>query len=117
MADQTPPTPEQLQTQLNALLAQLQVQPPQAPASGWARPQASAAAEPQSVSIPIKINTPSGSLRTYLNFDGSAAQSPEALMALIESLERLGMPLDFWRGSGAGAWVAGRGNSGGGWRR
>jgi hypothetical protein len=117
MSDQQQP-PEQLQAQLAQLLAQVQGQQPQpqAPVSaGWARPQV-APTEAQSVSIPIKLNTPSGSLRAYLNFDGSAASSPEALMALIESLERMGVPLDFWRAGAASGWGSGS-RGGSGWRR
>lgn len=113
MSDQTPPTPEQLQGQLNALLAQLQVQQPQAGAMGWAKPQV--ALNPAGLAVPLSIDTPNGKIRVYLQFPQESAQSPQAIMSLLESLANQGYPLDIWRG-GAGAWGASSRNSGG-WRR
>ena len=83
--------------QLAALLAQMQSA---GSPSAWAKPSpmaASAPAEVLGVSLPISLDTPSGKLRCYLNFPGSAAASPDALMALVQSLMNAGVPLDVWQ--------------------
>lgn len=111
-------TQTDVQAQLAHMLAQLQASGAQlhpqmaAQMTGWNKP----VAPPEicaGVSIPIKINTPAGSLRVYLNYSGSGLANPETLMELVESLERQGVPLDFWR-AGNASW--GKGGSGS-WRR
>lgn len=47
--------------------------------------------------IPIKLQTPAGSLRVYLSLPAECAATPQALMAAIESLAALGLPLDTWQ--------------------
>jgi len=97
----------ELLAQLQGLLGQVQT------GSTW-----NSAPKPQTeiagVSIPISLDTPKGKLRVYLSFPGTVATSPEALMSLVQQLDSMGMPLDFWS-SGSG-WF---GNSvkGGGFRR
>ena len=118
--------------QLTALLAQMQAQMQASGAtatanpSAWVKPAtAHAPMEALGVSVPISLETPAGKIRLYLNFPGSAASSPQALMALIESLSAQGLPLDVWQqksGNGGNGGWGGGGNRGGynsnrGWGR
>ena len=50
----------------------------------------------QGIHIPIKMQTPQGSLRIYLEFDKSWGETAEKLQELIDLLERLGFPLYVW---------------------
>lgn len=108
-------------SQLKALLAQMQVGvgAENAAPSAWSKPAAPASSptEVLGVSVPISLDTPSGKVRVYLNFPGSCAASPEALIGLIQQLSAAGLPLDAWqpRDSGGGSgWGNGSG-SGSGW--
>ena len=107
------------QAQLQALLAQLQaagtMPTATAQANAWAKP-AVASAEVLGVSIPISIETPAGKLRAYLNFPGSYASSPNALLALIQQLSNAGLPLDTWQPKQQGG-GNNRGGGGGGYNR
>lgn len=119
-----------LNSQLAALQAQMQAQMQatgvtvSAAPNAWAKPvTVPAMIEALGVSVPISLETPAGKIRLYLNFPGSAASSPQALMALIEALTREGVPLDVWqqKSGGNGSWGGG-GNRGGynsnrGWGR
>lgn len=104
--------------QLQALLAQAQPQPvnPAQPATGWAQPApapASTGLPITGISIPVKIDTPLGSVRVDLHLPAEFAASPQALQAAVQLLSNAGLPVDAWqpRNSG-GNW----GNSGGsGW--
>lgn len=110
-----------MQTQLAALLAMMQNQGAiAAPAvGGWGKPAVQpAAAEVLGVSVPIKMDTPIGQVRLYLNFPASAASSPAALLGLLEQLSAAGVPLDTWQPKEreSGGWGGDQGNrSGGGW--
>ena len=117
MSEQT--TEQAATSQLAALLAQMQaagVATSQAApaANGWNKPAAVApTAEVLGVSIPISLDTPAGKLRVYLNFPGSCASSPAALMALVEQLAQSGMPLDAWQPKQQGSgWGGGNNRSG-----
>jgi hypothetical protein len=101
---------KELLTQLTALLGQVQA------GSTWnnaPKPQTEVAG----VSIPLSLDTPKGKLRVYLSFPGTAAASPETLLNLIQQLDAMGMPLDFWSsGSGwSGNSVKGSYRRKGGW--
>lgn len=79
------------------------------PAAGWQRPQPLAASAPVGVAVPVSLDTPTGKIRVYLHFDGSAASSPQALNALLDGLAAQGVPLDCWRArtdwrSGSNGW-------------
>jgi hypothetical protein len=121
MADQTNDTA----AQLAALLAQMQASGATATAapSAWSKPAtpSSAPAEILGVSVPISIETPVGKVRVYLNFPGTAASSPTALLGLIEQLSAAGLPLDAWKPreeSSGGSWGGSRsGGNGSGWSR
>lgn len=126
MTDQT-----DLTGQLAALQAQLAaLRPTSAPAaSGWAAPAVTPTqAQIAGVSVPVKLQTPQGSLRCYFHLPAESASSPDALMAAIGALSAAGVPLDVWQpqgqGGGGGSWGGGgngggwnRGGNGGGWRR
>jgi hypothetical protein len=83
----------------------LQKQSPQNQAAFWGKPQQSA--EPESVSVPISVQTPSaGKVRLYLNFQGVSI-TPESVNALIDSLINKGIPVDVWqqdKGWGGNKW-------------
>lgn len=107
---------------LQAQLAALQAQRPAAPAaSPWAAP-APAAVPIVGVSLPVKLQTPAGSVRVQLHLPAECAASPAALMAAVESLVASGVPVDAWQpnNSGGSSWGGNRGGSfnrgGGGWR-
>jgi hypothetical protein len=115
MTDQTNDTA----AQLAALLAQMQTSGATATAapSAWSKPAApTAPAEILGVSVPISLDTPVGKIRVYLNFPGTAAASPTALLGLIEQLAAAGLPLDAWqpKESGSGGW-GNRDGNGSGW--
>lgn len=118
MSDTTTITPD--------LLAVLQAQlaATQKPiAAGWGQP--TQATPIQGVAVPIKVQTPKGSLRLYLQLGPEVAANPESIMAAIQALDAQGYPLDTWQPQGSGGWGSGnsggggwnRGNGGGGWRR
>lgn len=94
-------TDNNLAAQLAALLAAnpapLGASATPATGFGWQRPQPLAASAPVGVAVPVSLETPSGKIRVYLHFDGSAASSPQALNALLEGLAAQGVPLDCWR--------------------
>lgn len=119
-----------LASQLAALQAQLAALRPAATpaAGGWAAPAAAPAqAQIAGVSVPVKLQTPQGSLRCYFHLPADVASSPDALMAAIGALAAAGVPLDVWQpqgqgGGGGGSWGGGgggwnRGGNNGGWRR
>lgn len=101
--------PDMLQA-LQALLAQQQ-QPAQA--GGWAQQQP-AALQITGISIPIKVETPMGSVRVDLHLPAECGQSPQAIMGAIQALATAGYPVDAWQPKSQG-WGGGGGNSGGGW--
>lgn len=110
MAEQQQQSPEMLQA-LQALLAQAQQQPSPA-AGGWAQPQPTAALPITGISIPVKVDTPIGSVRVDLHLPAEFGQSPQALLGAIQALANAGYPVDAWqpRESSGGGW----GNSNGG---
>jgi len=107
--------------QLAALLTQMQGQGGASAApSAWGKPAMQPSpAECLGVAVPISLDTPAGKIRVYLNFPGSCAASPDALMALIQQLAAAGLPLDAWQprenSSGGGSWGGSQGGNGGGW--
>lgn len=107
MAEQSP----EMLAALQSLLAQ--AQQPNAPATGgWAQPQPTAALPITGISIPVKVETPIGSVRVYLHFPAECGQSPQALLGAIQALANAGYPVDTWRSKEQQGW--GGGNSGGG---
>lgn len=97
------------QTDLQAkLLEQLQALQPQntAAVSGWQQ-QPAAGLAPVAVSVPLKVN----GVRVYFHFGPEHGSSPQALNALLEGLERAGLPLDRWQPRQS--WGGGRGGYGG----
>jgi hypothetical protein len=77
--------------------------PPQAQAgalAGWKAQAQAQPSEPESISVPISIQTQAGKVRLYLNFRG-VPFTPESLRALLESLIGEGIPVDVWQDKGA----------------
>ena len=119
MTDQT----QDLQAQLAALQAQmaalLPVAQTPAHASPWAAPAVSAAPVINGAAVPIKLQTPQGSLRVYLSLPAECAATPQALMSAIEALAALGLPLDTWqpKSEGSGSNWGSNSNNRNNWRR
>ena len=83
--------------------------------TGWNKPAASSANAPfLGVSVPIKVETPQGSLRCYLALPPEVAASPEAFLGAIRQLIDMGIPLDMYQPKQDGGWQNRNGN-GGGW--
>ena len=118
MTDQT-----DLTAQLAALQAQMAALRPATPAaSSWANAApVNAAPVINGAAVPIKLQTPAGSLRVYLSLPAEYAATPQTLMAAIEGLAALGLPLDTWQpksdsGNGNGSSWGNRNNNRGGWK-
>lgn len=111
MAEQQTKSPEALA--LQALLAQ--VQQPAVAGGGWQQPQMQLSAMPvvSGVAVPLKIQTPIGDVRVYLQIGPEATANPQALQSAIQALANAGLPIDAWQprdGGGGNGW----GNNGGG---
>lgn len=115
MSEQSP----EMLAALQALLAQAQQQPAAA-AGGWQQPQP-AQLPITGISIPVKIDTPLGSVRVDLHLPAECGQSPQALLGAIQALSQAGYPVDAWQrkesgwggGSSGGYGGGGYGNRGG----
>ena len=86
--------------------------------SGWAAPKDKAGPAPfLGVAIPIKVETPNGSLRCYLSLPPEVASSPEAFLGAIRKLIDMGFPVDLYQPKQDGGWNrnGGGGGGGGGW--
>ena len=103
---------------LQGLLAQAQQQPATvATAGGWTQQQ-SVALPITGISIPVKVETPIGSVRVDLHLPAECGQNPQALLGAIQALANAGYPVDAWQPrnqDGGSGWGNGGGNSGGGW--
>lgn len=108
MSEQSP----EMLAALQALLAQAQQQPAAvSAASGWSQSQP-AQLPITGISIPVKIDTPLGSVRVDLHLPAECGQSPQALLSAIQGLANAGYPVDAWQRKESG-WGGGGGNSGG----
>lgn len=111
MSEQSP----EMLAALQALLAQ--AQQPTAAAGQWNQPQPGALPTINGISIPVKIETPIGSVRVDLHLPAECGQSPAALMAAIQGLANAGYPVDAWQPrnqDGGNNWGGGGGNWGNG---
>lgn len=111
MSEQNTPTLAALQ----ALLAQTQPPAGAQAAAGWAQAQ-QPALPITGISIPIKVETPIGSVRVDLHLPAECGQSPQALLGAIQALAQAGFPVDAWqsRGGQGGGWGGNSGGYGGG---
>lgn len=72
------------------------------------------------VLVPVKIQTPSGPMRSYLQLPAELATNPQAFMTALQTLMGMGYQLDIWQprqqqwGGNRGQWGGG-GN--GGWQQ
>ena len=111
MTDQTQ-NPD-MQAALLALLSQAQQQQPVA-AGGW-QPQQPAQLPITGISIPVKIDTPLGSVRVDLHLPAECGANPQAILSAIQALANAGYPVDAWQRKESG-WGGGSGSGdGGGW--
>ena len=100
---ETIPSTSDLLTQLKEQLAAVHKT-----TSGWNTP---AVATPvQGIAVPIKVSTPKGEIRLYLQLPAECASGPDVIMQTLQSLDQQGYPLDVWQSKTS--W----GNKGG-WRR
>lgn len=82
------------------------------PVTGWQQ-QPQPQAGPQQilgVAIPLKIDTPNGSLKLFVSLPAEVMQSEQSLMSAIEGLVNAGLPVDFWQSKSSG-WGGGNGSS------
>lgn len=86
---------------------------PAAPAWG-AAPAAQGLPPILGISVPIKIQTPNGSMRCYISLPAELGQNPPALMAALEALANAGFPLDIWQPRARWGGGGGGGGNGGG---
>lgn len=63
------------------------------------------------LSVPLRIETPEGTVRVYISLPGEAANGPAAILGSLRRLIDLGLPVDVYAG-GARSW---RESSGNGW--
>lgn len=108
----------QLLATLQAQQAQLASMHPQTPA---ASPWASAAQTPSvppiaGVAVPVKFQTPIGSIRVYISLPAEYGATPDTLMNALETLAAADWPLDAWSGRDSsrngGSWGGGGNRSG-----
>lgn len=105
MSEQSP----EMLAALQALLAQAQHP---AAAGGWQQPQP-AQLPITGISIPVKVETPIGSVRVDLHLPAECGQSPQALLGAIQALSQAGYPVDAWQRKDSG-WGGGSSGGGGG---
>lgn len=89
--------------QLNELLAKVQQQG--APAqSAWQQSQPSTSAlNIQGVGVPVSVQTPAGKVRCTFWLGAEHAQTPQALMAALETMTNAGIPIDAWQQKESGS--------------
>lgn len=87
MSDATNDLQQQLIQQLKAL------QPTTSNANPWQQTQNTGKPEPTGIAVPIKVD----GVRVYLQFGAAHAQSPQAIIALIQALDDMGAPVDRWK--------------------
>lgn len=78
--------------------AQNQGQQPGQQQFNWQGQNLSVHPEIQKVNVPIKLQTPLGSIRIYLEFGPEWGESAEKLQELLGYLNNTGVPLDIWQG-------------------
>lgn len=120
MSDDTSAMLAALQAQMAALAAQAAPGAMAAPAQAWGVPAPAPQVQIVGVSIPIKYQTPMGSVKVLLTLPADCASSPAALDVAMQNIMALGFELDAWKpkdqGGGWGGYNRG-GNTSGGWRR
>jgi len=88
---------------------------------GWGAQKKSAGLAIAGISVPIKVETPLGSVKCHLALPGELAENPEALLSAIKQLVDMGVPVDIYQGGSRdnGGWNRGNGggNGGGNWNR
>ncbi len=114
---------KELSAQLNDIAAALgaKVVPADGAAGGWGAPATPAGLPFIGVSIPIKLETPMGSVKIHLSLPPEVASSMSSLMEAVNRLAAMGLPIDAyqpkqnnWGGGGGGGWGGGRREYGGG---
>lgn len=98
-----------LKEQLAALMAR-QTAPAAPSGAGWAAPAVSTLPGIIGVSVPVKIQTSTGSVKVQLHLPPEYAD-PARLLPAIEAMIQQGIPVDGWRPSGNSGW----GSRKGGW--
>lgn len=92
---------QELMEQLKALgiNPQPQATAPQAGVfAGWQKPQPSLAAmDVKGVLIPIEIGTSKGNVTCQLMMDAAAVSAPDTLIATVEGLIAMGVPVKAWQ--------------------
>ena len=90
---------------LNA--AQTQTATPQAAGvfAGWQKPQPTAAAmDVKAVLVPIEIGTSKGNVTCQIMLDAAVIATPDTLIATVEGLINMGVPVKAWKPSEKKSW-------------
>ena len=115
MTDQTADTQNATLAALQALLAQQQ------PGGGFAMQPQQPALPITGISVPVKIDTPIGSVRVDIHLPAECGQSGQAIQNAIQALANAGLPVDAWQprndGGGYGGGYNRGGYGGGGYNR
>lgn len=93
MSEEEKPGTAELLTMIKQMTQQ-----PTAAASGWKKQEEETpAGDIQAVMVPISVYTGEGKIRIYLQVSGAAAKDQDSLIAMIDKLSGMGLPLEFWK--------------------
>lgn len=111
-----------MQAQLQALQGQQQPQQQAAQIPGLQSAQMAPGGAAGTISIPVKLDTPMGKVRIYLNCaPGDVGQLQQLWMGhqqMLQQAHQMGIPLDAWVPKQKSNWNNNRGGvGGGGWNR
>lgn len=107
---------KQLAEQLDAVAEQLGMTVvPKEPGNGWAK-AAHAVSDSLflGVSVPIKVETPGGSVKCFIALPPEVMANPENLVNAIKRLIEMGIPVDVYAGRQDNGWQRNGGGNGGG---
>ena len=104
MAELTPELLEQLKAL--GINPQPQATAPQAGGfAGWQKPQPSPAAmDVKAVLVPIEIGTSKGNVTCQLMLDAAVVATPDTLIATVEGLINMGVPVKAWQAQQKKGW-------------
>lgn len=108
---------EQLAELAEALGAKITFPNGEGGGSAWAKKPEAAMTGFLGVSVPIKVQTPRGSVRAYISLPPEVLATPEGFLDAIGRLIDMGIPVDIYENRGGGEGGGWKGNNGGGQSR
>lgn len=73
--------------------------------AGWQKPQPSPAAmDVKAVLVPIEIGTSKGNVTCQLMLDAAVVATPDTLIATVEGLINMGVPVKAWQAQQKKGW-------------